>query len=229
MKEQKDFWDKESNRYERLNRNHLKKIKKIQGLLNLKDGDSILEVGIGTGVHAKYILDRENIKFTGVDISLQMLQRSRKYLDEYKDNVSLIAADGIALPFRNDSFDAVFCNATLHHLIDPFTGLKEMYRIIKPGGRIAVMEPNLWFPKNLFQALFIPVERNNIQITRKNFEMWDNKLNLKDIHIENFIYTLPFPKFMFGIYDRIDDLFQKIPIIKNLSIQLIIGGTKKGI
>jgi ubiquinone/menaquinone biosynthesis C-methylase UbiE len=225
MKEQRDFWDKKVGKYERLNRNHIKKIEKINGLLRLNKSDSVLEVGIGTGVHAKYILDKNNVKFTGIDVSLEMLKRSGKYLDGY--GVSLVSADGIVLPFRDGSFDAVFCNATLHHLVDPFTGLKEMHRVTKKGGRIVVMEPNLWFPKNLFQALFIPVERNNLQITRKNFSRWSRELKLRDIVIENFIFTIPFPRFMFGVYDRIDDLLQEVPILRNLSIQLIMSGKKR--
>jgi SAM-dependent methyltransferase len=55
------------------------------------------------------------------------------------DNLTLIRGDATALPFVDDSFEAVCCFAALHLFADPFAGLDEMTRVLMPGGRIALM------------------------------------------------------------------------------------------
>ena len=54
-------------------------------------------------------------------------------------NLVLIRGDATALPFRDASFDAACCFAALHLFADPFAALDEMRRVLKPGGRIALM------------------------------------------------------------------------------------------
>ena len=54
-------------------------------------------------------------------------------------NLTLVRGDATALPFRDASFDAVCCFAALHLFADPFAALDEMRRVLRPGGRIALM------------------------------------------------------------------------------------------
>ena len=55
------------------------------------------------------------------------------------DSVTLIRGDATALPFADASFDAACCFAALHLFADPFAALDEMRRVLRPGGRIALM------------------------------------------------------------------------------------------
>jgi len=83
-----EFYNKSASRYDsadifkRDNRNHHKKINKIIELLDIKEGARILEVGCGTGIHAKAIVEKCDVQYCGVDISLGMINETRKRLGE---------------------------------------------------------------------------------------------------------------------------------------------------
>jgi ubiquinone/menaquinone biosynthesis C-methylase UbiE len=236
--DQEKYWDKKSSVYSRLNRNHEKKIQKIITLLELKNNFRVLEVGVGTGDHAKMFLDKTScekkegrtIHFTGIDISKKMIEHASRKLEVHKsknDNISLMIENGEKMNFADNTFDGVFCAAALHHLENPERGVKEILRVLKPGGRFVLMEPNLWFPKNLLQTIFIKEERNNKYITKKYYKKWINKFEIREAKIENFIFSAPFPEFCFSFYEFLDRSMDRVPLIKNLSIQLVLSGTKK--
>lgn len=222
---QKVYWNKIES-YKRMNRNHMKKITKIASLLELKKNDykKVLEVGVGTGIHAHFLQTFfPKLKLYGVDISEMMINKSKELLGL---EVVLKVAEVEKLPFKDDFFDAIYCNATLHHLNNPFQGIKEIIRVLKPRGVFVAMEPNIYFPKNLLQALFIPEERNNFLITKKNYKNWSRKLSLINFSTGYFIYTIPFPKYLFRFYDWLDDFLGCIPFIKKLSIQIFFKTIK---
>ncbi len=236
--DQKKYYDETAEQFEersffgRANRNHQKKIQKICELLNLQINDRsefyILEIGVGTGLHAQYVLQHfPNVYFVGIDLSEKMLfQAQKKFLSDIFDKKNFLVGDGNLLPFRNNSFDAVYISGSLHHFSDPFNCLKEVYRIVKPNGTIALMEPNWLFPLNFFQGCFNPVERNILNMRKKFFLKWASELKLKSIYIENFIYTPPLAFIDVKILDRIDQILGKIPILSSFSIMIYLSARK---
>jgi SAM-dependent methyltransferase len=60
--------------------------------------------------------------------------------------VRFAAASSEALPFRDGSFDGVFLNEVLEHVADEAHTLREVHRVLRPGGTLALMSPNRWFP-----------------------------------------------------------------------------------
>jgi ubiquinone/menaquinone biosynthesis C-methylase UbiE len=76
----------------------------------------------------------------GIDASETMLRRG---VEEMRatgpGNLALVRGDATALPFRDAVFDGTCCFAALHLFAEPFAALDEMTRVLKPGGRIAVM------------------------------------------------------------------------------------------
>lgn len=204
MIDQKIYYDKKADTFEnglffkRSNRNHLKKIKKICELLNLNDLNrpnySILEVGVGTGIHAEYLLMQcPNIRYTGIDISKGMINKAKKKLSEADNNITLLVANGERLPFKNNSFDAAYISGSLHHFANPSLGPIELVRVVKRGGRIAIMEPNWLFPTNFLAGCTKKVERNILKMSKRNFRKWTSDLDIDQTKINNFIYTPPVP------------------------------------
>jgi ubiquinone/menaquinone biosynthesis C-methylase UbiE len=196
----------------RENRNHINKIKAISNFLEIKKGDKVLEIGIGTGIHAKYLLEnnKENFKFIGVDLSKEMLKQSKEKLKNFK-NISLQVMDGAHLKFKDNTFDKVYISGSLHHYLDPETGIREIVRVLKKGGKFCIMEPNYIFPTNFYSANTIKEERNMKLMKEKNFIRWMSNKKIK-YQMTNFAYTPPIPKSFIPIYDQIDKIIVNIPI-----------------
>jgi ubiquinone/menaquinone biosynthesis C-methylase UbiE len=111
-------------------------------LLGLGRGDVVLDVACGPGnfsrEFAKSVGDDGLV--VGIDASRTMLARGVADLRSAGlANLALVRGDAAVLPFRDASFDGVCCFAALHLFADPFAGLDEMRRVLRPGGRIALM------------------------------------------------------------------------------------------
>ncbi|CAM3189243.1 demethylmenaquinone methyltransferase [Stackebrandtia soli] len=101
--------------------------------LKLGPGQRCLDLGAGSGVSTAE-LARSGASVIGADISLGMLKVGRGR------GVPLLAADALALPFADESFDAVTISFAIRNLHDVEAGLREMARVLKPGGRLVVCE-----------------------------------------------------------------------------------------
>jgi len=229
---QKKYYNQRASKYDyvdlipRENRNHLKKIKKIINLLFPSPSSSVLEMGVGSGIHAKYLLTKfPQLDYTGLDISEGMLKEARKKLSGFK-KVKLVVDDGHKTKFKNKSFTNIFMSGSLHHFERPKQAFKEVYRLLKPGGKAVFMEPNCYFIKNFLSAVTNPIEKNVLLMRKSNFSKWAKQAGFKNIKIEYFIYTLPFPKFAFKFYDWLDKILNKIPLIKKFSIMIYFYGEK---
>lgn len=210
----------------RNNRNHLNKIKAISHFLNIKDGDKVLEIGIGTGIHAEHFLKlNKNIDFTfhGIDISEDMLKQAK---NKVKDRVIIAAMAGEDLKFENNFFDKIYISGSLHHFGDPELGIEELLRVLKPGGKFCFMEPNFYFPHNFVNAYRLPEEVNMKMMKKSNFNTWLGNKDKITYEMVNFAYTPPFPTAFIKYFDLIDKLIAKIPILRNFSVMLFVYGTK---
>ena len=111
-------------------------------LLGLSPGDLVLDVACGPGNFSREFAKAvgEEGLVVGIDASRTMLARgAAELVAAGLPNLALIRGDATALPFGDATFDAVCCFAALHLFADPFAGLDEMRRVLRPGGRIALM------------------------------------------------------------------------------------------
>lgn len=209
------------------NRNHLLKIAAILDFLRPHPQSSVLEVGVGTGIHAAWLLRHFDVSYTGIDISLSMLKVAADRLNHATALAQLVGADAINLPFGSETFDHLFCSGTLHHTEMPGVVVAEMARVLRPGGRLVVMEPNWLWPVNVAFALCMPVERGILQMRKANLTRWAVEVGLTSVKVSNHpVYTPPFPRLLIPIYDGIDKLMKRLPLLRELSIMLLLTATK---
>lgn len=98
-------------------------------------GERILDVAAGTGTSSAAIA-RSGAEVVAVDFSPGMIEKGRNK----HPAIEFIEADASALPFSANEFDAVTISFGLRNIENPRKALKEMYRVLKPGGRIIVCE-----------------------------------------------------------------------------------------
>lgn len=100
-----------------------------------KGGEIILDVAAGTGVSTA-ALARRGAKVVAADFSPGMIETGRRK----RPTIDFVQADAMALPFDNDTFDAVTMSFGLRNVHDPRRALAEIFRVLKPGGRVLICE-----------------------------------------------------------------------------------------
>jgi ubiquinone/menaquinone biosynthesis C-methylase UbiE len=93
----------------------------------------ILDNGCGTGLLFERIPARQLV---ALDISSAMLSYASRRGEQ------LILGNSQQLPLKDSSFDAIFCRSLLHHLPEPEIAIKEMHRVLRPGGRVVAVDTN---------------------------------------------------------------------------------------
>ncbi len=141
------MFDNISHRYDFLN--HLLSMgidkswrKKVVKRIGAKNPESILDIATGTGDLAIALTQTGAPKIVGLDISAGMLEKGKeKIAKKNLDNIiSMTLGDSENLPFEDASFEAITVAFGVRNFENLEAGLKEIYRVLKPGGQLAVLE-----------------------------------------------------------------------------------------
>ncbi len=112
--------------------------RQLMGKMNCRPGDHVLEVGVGTGLTLPFY--SESVKVTGIDISPDMLQVARQYLNgNGSTKRSLFLMDAQQMSFADNMFDKVAAMYVVSVVPQPKTLVSEMKRVCKPGGDIFIL------------------------------------------------------------------------------------------
>jgi demethylmenaquinone methyltransferase/2-methoxy-6-polyprenyl-1,4-benzoquinol methylase len=113
----------------------------------IQPGDRVLDACCGTGDLA-VAAEREGGIVTGLDFSPRMLERARRK----SETVTWIEGDLLELPFEDGSFDAATVGFGVRNVADLEAGLAELQRVLRPGGRLAILE--ITQPRGVLRPFF---------------------------------------------------------------------------
>ena len=113
-----------------------------------------LDIGCGTGTAVVNLSLSDRItEAHGSDISIGMLRVCRKNAQKAGANTTLTQSDAQSLPYRDESFDFITCHAILHHVPHPDQVVREVHRLLKPGGRALIFEPTRYGTELVFTVM----------------------------------------------------------------------------
>lgn len=109
------------------------------GNFDVRDCTCILDAACGNGRYSSFLLKHApaQARITAFDYSQNMIRRARKRPDARR--VTHVAADITRLPYADEAFDAVVCGWVIEHLDDPRPALRQLARVMKPGGKMLLL------------------------------------------------------------------------------------------
>jgi len=154
----------------------------------------ILDFGCGDGVYVQEFLNREAAEVVGIDESEKMIEMANEKYGSLK-STRFQVADGNNLPFENNVFDIVFTNFVLHHFVDTFKPLGEIFKVLKKNGYLIAtlvvydIPENLSIPLNIQVPIRLGAEQDTVLVhnTLKSYKQVEKDLRNANFKIETYI------------------------------------------
>ena len=178
---------------------------------------NLLDAGSGTGWFSKYAADR-GANVTSMDIGENLLVKVAE-----KCKTRCVKGSILEMPFADNSFDFIVSSEVIEHTPDPLRAIDELYRVLRPGGKLVLTTPNkLWY--------FAILIANKLKLRPyEGYENWISwrQMNKKltnigfiidirmGIHLFPFIHPLVYP--ILDFFHRYNHIFR--PLMLNMAIK----------
>ncbi len=191
--------------------------------------DKILEIGCGDGEFTKR-LARLSSSIIAQDITPLVIKKGIKNLQ--RKNVKFDVGNAEEMKYKTGSFDIV-CGISILHHINTKKSLKEIYRVLRNGGKIFFSEPNYLNPV-IFLGLNINWLRERMEyskderaLVRQQVVEMLREIGFKKIKVSNYDFLHPStPQKLIEPISVVSDVLEKMPVIKEISGSLIITAEK---
>jgi SAM-dependent methyltransferase len=147
-------------------------------------GERLLEIGCGEGGNLHHLRALGAVRF-GVDFSVHKAAFAGRMTGAHT-----ACADAAQLPFADAAFSSVLIRDLLHHVPDRAAVLAEAVRVLRPNGRLILVEPNARSPLVLMQAALVPAERGVLASTAARLRA---ELRRAGLRIERELTSQPLP------------------------------------
>ena len=180
--------------------------------VDVGSSDTVLDVATGTGAVARELLRQKGCTVVGLDQSPEMLAEARRRLPE---NVELVEGTAEQLPFPDASFDALTFTYLLRYVSDPAATLRELARVVRPGGTIAGLE--FAVPQGVWRPLWELYVRVGLPLVGRGLSPgWAEVGDFLGPSIRNFYGRWPEPRLL--------ELWEAAGITGAASQRLSLGG-----
>jgi len=145
---------------------------------DVQEGLIAADIGAGSGFITEELL-KSGLRVIAVDQSPEMIEEMKKRFNN-SGNVEFRKGDAELLPIESQSVDFVFANMYLHHVESPGKAIKEMVRLLKPGGKLIITDAD----EHNYE--FLRTEQHDVWLgfKREDIRSWFNDAGLVDIKID---------------------------------------------
>ncbi|WP_139902765.1 class I SAM-dependent methyltransferase [Clostridium thermarum] len=151
---------------------------KAYRIADVKEGELAADIGSGTGFITEGLLQM-GLQVIAVDQSEEMLEQMKQKFKDF-EGVDYRQGEAEKLPIDNDTVDYAMANMFLHHVEDPKKTIKEMVRILKPGGKLVITD------LDEHKHEFLRVEQHDrwLGFKREDVKGWFLNAGLKDVLVD---------------------------------------------
>jgi len=142
----------------------------------VQPGKSAADIGAGSGFVTEALI-REGLRVIAVDQSEAMLTEMRKRFADF-DGIEYRVGEAESLPISDETVDYAFANMYLHHVESPLEAIKEMVRILKPGGKLVITD----LDEHTFEFLRTEQHDRWLGFKREDVQRWFSEAGLR--HVE---------------------------------------------
>lgn len=196
----------------------------------LRPGCRALELGCGTGVFLEKTA-RSGATIHGLDLSDELLAKARARLPTSSE-ITLDQGNAEQMPYPAAEFDTVYGSSVLHHL-DLDAALREIHRVLKPGGRMVFAEPNILNPQvalmfhlNLTKEYF-GVSPDEMAFSRFRARSAMRRAGFTDIRVTPVDFLHPAtPETWLSAVARLGTFLERVPLIREIAGSLLLEGRR---
>jgi SAM-dependent methyltransferase len=197
------------------------------------EGRRVLELGCGLG-KATALLVKSGANVCAFDISPRSVEVATRRLEANGLRADIVVAAGEDIPYPDESFDRVFGAAILHHL-DVERGRRELYRILKPGGKAAFLEPLGTNPIVNFGRKCVPYRHKtprgaDVPLRYSDIEGWGRgfqEFRYREIQLLSMVQRLFGYEQRFDVLHRLDHgLLRRMPALRRFCRYVLIYAVK---
>ena len=197
----------------------------------LVPGRRALELGCGTGIFLE-MAARSGARILGLDLSEDLLAKARSRLAGF-ENVTLDQGNAEQLPYEAQTFDTVYGSSVLHHL-DLDTALREVHRVLRPGGRLIFAEPNILNPQVALMFHlgltkdYFGVSPDELAFSRFRARAALQRAGFRQISVEPFDFLHPAtPGRWLDFVAALGRRAERIPFLREIAGSLIIEAARE--
>jgi SAM-dependent methyltransferase len=203
-----------------------------------------LDCGCADGGYTRALRSYGVQAVVGVEVLLHRAQQAA-HTPEQPTGITYCCAESEVLPFADATFDGVLVNEVLEHVVDEEATLREIQRVLRPGGHLALMAPNRWFPfeghgmRLAGQAIWVPIPllpwlpaRLTARVLNaRNYWPRDLRQLVKDAGLQIIVMQSVFPVLevypwlpaaLMPRYRRLVPLLERIPLVRRLGVSTLI-------